>query len=496
MTVTPALAMNAESMLLREEAEQRVIEAKIRQRAALQNNDEAAAATGASSSSSLSSADAVTAESRAAKENCAPSPTPSSGFGSSLQQHERIASFRARSSSLSEQEIAETISQSVLRDSFAMTPEERRLLEDEMRAQHCHPLSLQLEAEAEERRMLNEQEYIRNNPSTRYHTLETRTRRSSSRRNREGEHQPRRNWNQIVEAFERGGNGSVNSLDDLVVLEAAMILSMEEENRRRASRRGDDAHNIISNSDGGGGSSRNVASLHSGDPGNNNESNFDANQHANDGFPLVRSILSGRHPVTRRSDPNLEASRRRNRNSLLRTTAQQASEGNINAAAMDTAGLVMRGITEEDQIALAIAASLQDQQQQPQRQHDRGTSISAGNGVGVNSGSDGEHNNDSGATNTSVSNTDNDGIAEAENGAEEAECSEIPLASGVAPEEDASRVAELSETENNASIPVEIEASCPFVPSSPGAADISEADQVCPPLGDPLGDDNPSTESN
>ena len=488
MTVTPALAMNAESMLLREEAEQRVIEAKIRQRAALQN-DEAAAAVGASSASSLSSANTTNAESRVSKESpgsAVPSPPPSTGFGSSLQQHERIASFRARSSSLSDQEIAETIPPDVLRDSFAMTPEERRLLENEMRAQHSHPLSLQLEAEAEERRMLNEQEYLRNNPLTHSHTLEPRARRSSSRRSRGGEHQPRRNWNQIVEAFERGGNGSVNSLDDLVVLEAAMILSMEEENRRRASGRGGDAHNI--NNSGGGCSSRNVTSLHIDDTSNNNESDFDANQHANDGFPLVRSLLSGRHPVTRMSDPDLTASRRRSRNSLLRTTTQQASEGNINAAAMDTAGLVMRGITEDDQLAMAIAASLQDQQQQPHRQHEL-------NDGGISSGSDGEHNNNSAATNTTHSyNNNDDGIAAAARGAED-EGSEIPLACGVAPEENASRLAELSETGNDLSTPSRTEARLPLEPSSPEAGNRSEADQVCPPLDDPLDVDNHSDES-
>jgi hypothetical protein len=35
-----------------------------------------------------------------------------------------------------------------------------------------------------------------------------------------------------VAAFERGGNGEVQSLDDLVVLEAAILLSMEEDARR------------------------------------------------------------------------------------------------------------------------------------------------------------------------------------------------------------------------------------------------------------------------
>ena len=374
MTVTPALAMNAESMLLREEAEQRVIEAKIRERAAI-----------------MEAAPSETSSSAAAKE--APGSDHSSiasGFGSSLEQDERIASLRARSSSISDHDNAESIPEELLRSSFAMTPEERRQLEDEMRAQHSHPLSLQLEAEAEERRMLNEQEYIRNNPTM--HSVEARARRNSSRRSR-GE--PRRDWNQIVEAFERGGHGEVNSLDDLVVLEAAMILSMEEESRRRAAARNE------RNGDNNNGS-RNVSS-------GDGSGSFDANQHANEGFPLVRSILSGRQSASRGSEDgyahaqiqNLAesmASRRRSRNSFLRAAAH--GEGTANAAAMDTAGMVMRGMTEDDQMAMAIAASLQDQQQ-PQQEQQEGD------------------NSDGGGESICENGNDNEGNADTQDGAEE-----------------------------------------------------------------------------
>lgn len=40
-----------------------------------------------------------------------------------------------------------------------MTPQERHVLEDEMRAQHLHPLALRLEQEEAERRLRNELEY-------------------------------------------------------------------------------------------------------------------------------------------------------------------------------------------------------------------------------------------------------------------------------------------------------------------------------------------------
>ncbi|CAB9500239.1 May negatively regulate the SNF1 kinase (By similarity) [Seminavis robusta] len=343
-SVTVAQAMNAEAMLLREETEQRVIEAKIREQQSQQNSN---------------SPNGDNKAGGAAEKN---------SFGSSLEQNERIATLRARSSSLSDQqENFESIPEDVLRESFAMTPEERRMLEDEMRAQHSHPLSLRLEAEAEERRIQNEQEFLRNNPTHAFLEQQRRYRsaRASGSRTTGGAEPPRRNWNQIVEAFERGGHGEVNSLDDLVVLEAAMILSMEEEGRRRGS--------------------NSAAPDGAAEP-------FDANRHANEGFPLVRSILSGRQSGTATRDEdqiqNLANSiynsrRRSGRNSLLRAAYGAGNNNNTNNAnapnnnnntanapnnnqldtAMDTAGLLMRGISEDDQIAMAIAASLQEQSQ-------------------------------------------------------------------------------------------------------------------------------------
>ena len=527
MTVTPAMAMNAESMLLREEAEQRVIEAKIRQRAALlreaeQQNAEAAAATAAAASWSTTEAT---------------DDTNRTEFGSSLQQHERIS---RRSSSLpSDQDrpnndnyhntnATSTTNSSplqgmtvdvdvdvdvdinnILRDSFAMTPEERRLLEDEMRAQHSHPLTRRLEAEAEERRIINEQEYllrtstsinnagrssahnINNNisntnpffyipPSSRSRRSLRRTSHNNSSICRGGERHhyqpqtPRRDWNQIVEAFERGGHGEVNSLDDLVVLEAAMILSMEEENRRRASGLGENhqnhdgdiededhrhqqQHTSTAATDTHGHTDTGAARLPAEYTSyNNNNSNstydgsiFDASQHANDGFPLVRSRLAGRHPeifgissaststaMSRSDDQNILTTgvvRDRGYHQLLRATEQPwASEGNHrrrrhnsssnSAAALDTVALAMRGITEDDQLAMAIAASLQDQQQQQQQQQqqdqDQGRTIASSYAEAErhsHSSRDEESSHD-GAASSNNSNSNNEGSIEETNG--------------------------------------------------------------------------------
>lgn len=390
-SVGVAQTMNAEAMLAREENEQRVIEAKIRDRTAQKNNSD-------NYNSNNNSKNGMPGSDTGGSEHGS-----ASGFGSSLEQHERIASLRARSSSISEHDNIDSIPEDVLKASFAMTPEERRQLEDEMRAQHSHPLSLRLQAEAEERRLRNEQEFLRNNPTYLLDAANVAARAASrsgggSRRGRGTQ----RNWNQIVEAFERGGHGEVNSLDDLVVLEAAMILSMEEESRRR-----------------GGNSNSNAASA------NNNETDeaFDVNRHATEGFPLVRTILSGRQQGTGaayggevedaneqlQSLANSLYSRRRGRNSLLRSAS--ATENNSLDTALETAGLLMRGISEDDQLAMAIAASLQDQQQ-PEQQQEQAQQNEEGQGSDANNDGDDDEG-------------DGDGVADGSN-ADDGDAQEAP----------------------------------------------------------------------
>jgi len=381
--------MNAESMLLREEAEQRVIEAKIRQRREEQQQKQQQ--EGAQASETLSSLSAEAAREGNANEETSVRSSSVHSFGSSLQKDERIALLRARSSSLTERENAESIPEDVLRSSIAMTPEERRRLEDEMRAQHSHPLTLQYQAEAEERRIRNEQEYLRNNPTMPH--VRGGNRPGSYRRSRGGE---RRNWNQIVDAFERGGHGEVNSLDDLVVLEAAMILSMEEETRRR---RADNNNNA---------------------EGNGGDAAFDANQHASEGFPMIGSLLSGRQQQSARLSSgdatvqeihhlaqSLTAGRRRSgRNSLLRVVPGSSSA----AAAMDAGGFAMRGISEDDQLAMAIAASLQEHASSQERGEDGGETGSAvvedGETSSEASNNNNNNNNDDDAGNAEIASAD------------------------------------------------------------------------------------------
>ena len=122
----------------REKEEQRVDEARIRVRNVVAEENDASSNTDDNSKGS------------------------GDGFGSSLEQDTRVALLRARSESIasSTEEIPHTpLSDDNMIKSLAMTPEERRRLEDEMRAQHSHPVALRLEAEAQERHAQNDRAY-------------------------------------------------------------------------------------------------------------------------------------------------------------------------------------------------------------------------------------------------------------------------------------------------------------------------------------------------
>jgi hypothetical protein len=199
---------------------------------------------------------------------------------------------------------------------LSLSSEDRQALEAEMRAQHTHPLALQMEAEAAERRIANEREYYRNNPTRSREAALLRAMGSSGSslrnhlpRTNSGDYgmpSRRRNWNEIVDAFERGGNGEVTSLDDLVVLEAAILLSMEEEARNRYTRSG----------------------------------SFSAPQHAEQGFPLVQQYLNSRSGARGYRPPSGRAA------SVINPSLPR---------------MFSRELTEEEQVAMAIALSMQEE---------------------------------------------------------------------------------------------------------------------------------------
>jgi hypothetical protein len=247
-----------------------------------------------------------------------------SGFGSSMEQNTAVRLMRARSESMSstggETDVA----------SVAMTPEDRHVLEEEIRAQHTHPLARRVEQEAEERRIENERNFYRSSRGLRIARMAAA---SDSRLLGNRRASNSRNWNEIVNAFESHGNGEVNSLDDLVVLEAAIMLSMAEEDRRR---------------EGG---------THAGNDSNDetNQTSFDAVEHARQGFPLVQSVLT---------DPNRPSSLARRPSASRRARSLRHFQ---HRDASDLSNiLLLRGISEAEQIEMAIAMSLQQSQQSEQ----------------------------------------------------------------------------------------------------------------------------------
>jgi hypothetical protein len=344
--VTVAQKPSDEEIQARQKDEQTFIEARIR----------------AERGGGVTTLDDTTPVKKRSGASVAPDSPSVSGFGSELEKDERFQLLKKRSESFSSNEKTRTPQKEAeIIQSIAMTPEERRRLEEEMRAQHNHPLSLRIEAEAQERRLRNEQAYHRSN-SDGSNVLRTQRAadlfRSSSGSGAAAARRLRyrgggRDWNQIVDSFERGGNGEVNSLDDLVVLEAAILLSMEEEARREG-----------------------------------DADQFDAARHAAAGFPLVRSLLGGTNSNSRNAEggelddtgtsptagtmeyasslspAEIAEMRRRRRQRVSRAagvSSSARSRGMMGDAALDTVSMMMRGISEEEQIAMAIAASLQEQ---------------------------------------------------------------------------------------------------------------------------------------
>jgi hypothetical protein len=240
------------------------------------------------------------------------------GFGSNLEQNTAVRLMRARSESLSSSDVDGDDVASII----AMTPEDRHVLEEEIRAQHTHPLARQVEQEADDRRLQNERNYYRSQSGRirelRAAEMRARSARMAARMSSDstllaGNRRASRNWNEIVEAFEQNGNGSVNTLDDLVVLEAAILLSMAEEDRRREQ-------------DGG---TTGAAS--------NDSPSFDASEHARQGFPLARNVASAaRHSSSRRS-------------ASLRALHQHGAN--------EMSSLLLRGISEAEQVSVLFMES-------------------------------------------------------------------------------------------------------------------------------------------
>ena len=310
-------------------------------------------------------------------EQAPPSITPG-GFGSSLEQ-DRLQLLRARSSSVTSNhsESNTTTSTSNHPDgcprtpsttttttsdiaALCLTPQERQMIEEEMRAQQLHPLSQRLQAEQDQRRLQNELEY---------HTS-----RLSSRR---GMANLRHQHDLIMESFRQqllrdsvedaeGGGSATTTLDDLVVLRAAIWSNDDDAQQQRRRRRGtndNDTPVVASGLDG------RLATL----------------------IPptsQLRSYLLDHPPE--QPQPHAQSSRssgyrnRRRRNGTDTSGSSSSSRTPrftlaSSETAMDTAALLMRGVSEEEQLAMAIAASLAEQPSGQPQQEPEGETIETGN---------------------------------------------------------------------------------------------------------------------
>jgi len=247
--------------------------------------------------------------------------TPSC-FGSQLAKDARFQMMRDRSQSFASSDGTSTpkIEHEIIQ-SIAMTGEERKKLEEEMKAQHFHPLVLRLEAEAHERRLENDRAYQNSSAS--------RNQQSNDSSSNRGYHMTRRarttrNWEQLAHFFDQG-----EEIDDMTALETAILFNRMTE-REQADDNGDSSGN------------------------NNGEL---------DGFPLLRSLLTGHvdsNQVSASSgrSHNFRTSRRQ-RSQFMRSNVRHRG---MNDVALGTASMMMHGISEEEQLSMAIAASMQDQQ--------------------------------------------------------------------------------------------------------------------------------------
>jgi len=388
LVVSVARKMDAEDVQKREEEEQRAIEATIRARSGPSESLPATEAIDIKNNyHSEDGAKNDNSDAVAASSHSTPPPSSPGGFGSFLEQDDVVRRMRARSESLSSEtgsglggslNGAAGSEEQMIRQ-LSLSSEDRQRLENQMKAQHTHPLARRIEAEAEERRLNNEIEYhLANYDRAREARLSAAAAglgrfRSSGGSSSGRSGRPygsigggmmmdgqRRDWNQIVDAFERGGNGVVQSLDDLVVLEAALILSMEQENQRRAA--------DSSTADGGQGDEGTTTGAGAGAEGSSttttgSSSGFDATAHALAGFPLVQGLVSNRG-----NNDNEEEEESGGARSISASNAL-AARGLLNNPAirlerrnhlLRNNRTLLRGLTEDEQMAMAIALSLRE----------------------------------------------------------------------------------------------------------------------------------------
>ena len=232
--------------------------------------------------------------------------------------------------------------------SLTLTPTQRSQIHAQLQSQNDHPLARQMADEARQRREDNEMEYYRANSGRlleRYEEYRSRARQSRAMADR-----------MLLQAHgipARGGGGSGSGgpgtttilaprngsggLDSMVM--EALMLSIEEDAERQRRREAEEASG---DGDGGGGEE--------GEGGGGATPSAAAIQQ-----PSLAALLAPSSSSSRSGPGGVPGSRRR----LLRARGG-ARGGPPTSTHIGTAGMLMQGISEEDQVAMAIALSLRE----------------------------------------------------------------------------------------------------------------------------------------
>mmetsp|Transcript_14961 Transcript_14961/g.17405 ORF Transcript_14961/g.17405 Transcript_14961/m.17405 type:complete len:534 (+) Transcript_14961:364-1965(+) len=347
MTVAVAKKMDVDDVAKREEEEQKVIEATIRARV----NSESRSTMTAPNSLSLDN----TLDSTASGGDIS--------LGSGIGNRERSGSEFGRSL---DRELARTRSRTMSSDidslsgsggTAVMSPEERRMLEEEMRMQLSHPLMREMQRNAElesQRHLLEHAERRRDRLRSSRHQLG-----SLLERARERERGIRLFSGELPSDDFLGGRNDAESngrpsINDLYLLEAALYLSSHEDSLRR---RG---------GDGSGGSSR------------SNRINRDFDN------PLIRALFThqrsggdgddSHHRGGNNDEDDNDDDDENNDDSDDNDDDGENNDNNNrrdNLGVLNNHGYLLAGLSEASQIDMAIQMSLREAEIQQERQQEQ-----------------------------------------------------------------------------------------------------------------------------
>ena len=375
MTVKVAKCLDDEGIMKRDEDEQKIIEARIRAKygSGIASASATASANNGGDDNDVDGNNKNNNSESALTPGNAPSSANnyiSSSFGSNLD-----ADVRNRTRS-------RTLSSSTGKDQdviVAMSPDERRALEEEMRSQRNHPLMQQMTQDADRERLRHELEHRQ---------LSSDRRRSSQRRleqllNRRASdirgNRERREFNQRLSVITGIHDDSEEEqeaserLDDLFMIEAALYLSMRDrEGRPARSSSNGIGINSLAGAGAGAGGNGNGNGTNSGDGSSRSGSGRSGRTGTGSRSRASRDRNRSRHAV----DPqNLIQALLRERGEMGERTPFFDGDGHGHNNYSDRDALFM-DMSEASQLEMAIQLSLQEsqhreEQEQTQQQQDQ-----------------------------------------------------------------------------------------------------------------------------